>query len=73
VRSNTPNHTGEICLLGDACPNHDLTRTLLDLFEVAESPVTGKTSIAYVDDSFDTWSNNGTTFQLPELVLAQEN
>jgi hypothetical protein len=50
-----------------------VTRTLLDLFEVAENPLTGKASIAYVDDSFNTWSNNGTTFPLPELVLAQEN
>jgi hypothetical protein len=57
--SNTPNHTGEICLEGDACPNQDMTRTLLDLFEVAENPVTGKASIAYVDDSFHTWSDNG--------------
>ncbi len=71
--SNTPNHTGEICLEGDGCPNQNVTRTLLDLFEVAENPITGKASIAYVDDSFNTWSNNGTTFPLPELVLAQEN
>lgn len=71
--SNTPNHIGEICLDGDACPNQDVTRTLLDLFEVAENPLTGKASIAYVDDSFHTWSDNGTVFPLPELVLAQEN
>lgn len=71
--SNTPNHVGEICLGGDACQNQNVTRTLLDLFEVAESPLTGKASIAYVDDTFATWSDNGTTFPLPELVLAQEN
>jgi hypothetical protein len=71
--SNTPNHVGVICLSGDACSNQDVTRTLLDLFEVAENPLTGKASIAYVDDTFNTWYDNGTTFPLPELVLAQEN
>lgn len=71
--SNTPNHVGAICLSGDACANQDVTRTLLDLFEVAENPLTGKASIAYTDDTFNTWSYNGTTFPLPELVLAQEN
>jgi hypothetical protein len=71
--SNTPNHVGPICLSGDACPNQDVTRTLLDLFEVADNPLTGKASIVYTDDTFNTWSDNGTTFPLPELVLAQEN
>lgn len=71
--SNTPNHVGQICLSGDGCSNQNVTRTLLDLFEVAENPLTGKASIAYVDDTFHTWTDNGTTFPLPELVLAQEN
>jgi len=71
--SNTPNHVGEICLSGDACPNQLQTRTLLDLFEVAENPLTGKASIVYTDDTFHTWQQNGTTFPLPEIVLAQEN
>lgn len=71
--SNTPNHVGEICLGGDACPNQLVTRTLLDLFEVAENPLTGKASIVYTDDTFHTWQQNGTTFPLPEIVLAQEN
>ena len=71
--SNTPNHVGVVCLEGDACPNQLVTRTLLDLFEVAENPLTGKASIAYADDNFNTWVDNGTTFPLPELVLAQEN
>lgn len=71
--SNTPNHMGAVCLNGDACPNQLVTRTLLDLFEVAENPLTGKASIVYTDDTFNTWQENGTTFQLPEIVLAQEN
>ena len=71
--SNTPNHVGQICLMGDACPNQLVTRTLLDLFEVAENPLTGKASIVYTDDTFHTWTQNGTTFPLPEIVLAQEN
>jgi hypothetical protein len=71
--STTSNHTGAICLSGDACSNQNVTRTLLDLFEVAENPLTGKASIVYTDDTFNTWSDNGTTFPLPEIVLAQEN
>jgi hypothetical protein len=70
--SNTPNHRGAICLSGDACQNQLQTRTLLDLFEVAENPLTGKASIIYTDDTFHTWTLDGTTFPLPEIVLAQE-
>jgi hypothetical protein len=70
--SNTPNHIGEICLDGDACQNQDVTRTLLDLFQVAENPATGKATVVYSDDTFHTWIDNGTTFPLPEIVLAQE-
>jgi len=71
--SNTPNHFGSVCLGGDGCSNQNVTRTLLDLFEVAENPLTGKASIIYTDDSFHTWVDNGTTYPLPEIVLAQEN
>jgi hypothetical protein len=70
--SNTPNHMGEICLEGAACPNQDVTRTLLDLFQVAENPLTGKATVIYTDDTFHTWVDNGTTFPLPEIVFAQE-
>ena len=70
--SNTPNHVGVICLSGDACSNQLQTRTLLDLFEVSENPLTGKASIVYTDDTFHTWTQNGTTYPLPEIVLAQE-
>jgi hypothetical protein len=38
-----------------------------------ETPLTGKASIVYTDDTFNSWMDNGTTFQLPEIVLAQEN
>lgn len=71
--SNAPNHVGEVCLDGDACANQNVTRTLLDLFQVAENPLTGKASVVYTDDTFHTWISNGTTFPLPEIVLAQEN
>jgi hypothetical protein len=70
--SNTPNHRGVICLSGAGCQNQDVTRTLLDLFEVAENPLTGKASIIYTDDTFHIWTDNGTTYPLPEIVLAQE-
>lgn len=70
--SNTPNHNGAICLLGAACPNQLDTRTILDLFEVSENPLTGKASIVYTDDTFNTWTLNGTQHRLPEIVLAQE-
>jgi hypothetical protein len=71
--SNTPNHFGAICTGGTGCGNPLVTRTLLDLFEVAENPLNGKASIIYTDDTFNQWSLNGTTYQLPEIVLAQEN
>ena len=71
--SNTPNHVGVICTHGTGCRNPLVTRTLLDLFEVAENPLTGKASIMYTDDTFDTRTLNGTTYPLPEVVLAQEN
>lgn len=70
--SNAPNHVGVVCLLGDGCQNPLVTRTLLDLFQVAENPLTGKASIVYTDDTSDTWTRNGTTYQLPQIVLAHE-
>jgi hypothetical protein len=47
----TPNHRGVICLDGDECAIQQ--RTLLDLFEVAIDPSTGKIGIAYTDDNHD--------------------
>jgi hypothetical protein len=67
--SNTPNRVGAICLQGAACTAN---RQLLDLFQVAEDPLTGKAAIIYTDSTIDTWTQNGIIQQLPEIVLAFE-
>jgi hypothetical protein len=69
--SNTPNRDGAICLAGSACPNNT-NRELLDLFQVAEDPATGKAAIIYTDSTIDTWTQGGVTNELPEIVLAFE-
>jgi hypothetical protein len=67
--SNTPNRVGAVCLNGSACTSN---RELLDLFQVAEDPLTGKAAIIYTDSTIDTWTQNGVTNELPEIVLAFE-
>src|SRR5215469_920909 len=67
--SNTPNRVGAVCLNGSACTSN---RQLLDLFQVAEDPLTGKAAIVYTDSTIDTWTQNGVTNELPEIVLAFE-
>ncbi|HET6214637.1 MAG TPA: sialidase family protein [Micromonosporaceae bacterium] len=67
--SNTPNRVGVICLEGSACTGN---RELLDLFEVAEDPVTGKAAVIYTDTTIDTWTDSSGTHQLPEIILAFE-
>jgi hypothetical protein len=67
--SNTPNRVGSVCLSGSHC-NDD--RQLLDLFEVAQDPITGKAAVIYTDTTIDTFSANGSSHQLPEIVLAFE-
>jgi hypothetical protein len=48
-------------------------RELLDLFEVAEDPATGKAAIIFTNTTFDTFTSPTTgTHQLPEIVLAYE-
>jgi hypothetical protein len=69
--SNTPNRVGAVCLSGSACVNNT-NRELLDLFEVAEDPLTGKAAVIYTDSTIDTWTANGVTKELPEIVLAFE-
>jgi hypothetical protein len=69
--SNSPNHVGVVCLNGAACSNDQ--RELLDLFEVAQDPASGRAAIVYTDTTIDTWTTNGTTEPLPEIVLAFEN
>jgi hypothetical protein len=70
--SNTPNRVGRICLNGSGCVNN-ADRELLDLFEVAEDPISGKAAVIYTDSTIDTWTgSNGVVHELPEIVLAFE-
>ncbi|HEY6195592.1 MAG TPA: sialidase family protein [Candidatus Eisenbacteria bacterium] len=70
--SNTPNRVGPICLEGSGCVNNT-NRELLDLFEVAEDPISGKAAVIYTDSTIDTWiDSSGVTKELPEIVLAFE-
>jgi hypothetical protein len=70
--SNTPNRVGPVCLEGSACPNNQ-NRELLDLFEVAENPLTGNAAVIYTDSTIDVWQQAGQTQELPEIVLAFEH
>jgi hypothetical protein len=70
--SNTPNRVGAVCLEGAACLNNQ-NRELLDLFEVAENPLTGKAAVIYTDSTIDVWQQAGQTQELPEIVLAFEH
>jgi len=67
--SNTPNRIGAVCLEGSACNGN---RELLDLFEVAEDPISGKAAVIYADTTVSTWTSGGFSHQLPEIVLAYE-
>jgi len=67
--SNTSNRHGAVCLGGAGCTTN---RELLDLFEVVENPATGKAVVIYTDTTIDTWTQNSTTSELPEIVLAYE-
>jgi len=70
--SNTPNRVGRVCLEGSGCTGN-VDRELLDLFEVAEDPVSGRAAVIYTDTTLDTWTSPTTgTHQLPEIVLAYE-
>jgi hypothetical protein len=69
--SNTPNRVGQICLEGSGCSDD---RQLLDLFEVAEDPLTDKAAVIYTDSTLNTYTDpDGETHELPEIVLAFEN
>jgi hypothetical protein len=69
--SNTPNRVGAVCLQGSGCADD---RQLLDLFEVAEDPITGKAAVIYTDSTLSTYTDpSGQTHELPEIVLAFEN
>jgi len=69
--SNSPNRIGAVCLEGSGCAGN-VNRELLDLFEVAEDPSTGKAAVVYTDSTQNTWTQGGTTKELPEIVLAFE-
>jgi hypothetical protein len=69
--SNTPNRVGAVCMEGAGCVNN-VNRELLDLFEVAEDPLSGKAAIIYTDSTIDTWTASAVTKELPEIVLAFE-
>jgi hypothetical protein len=69
--SNSPNRVGAVCMEGSGCVNN-VNRELLDLFEVAEDPLSGKAAVVYTDSTIDTWTANGVTKELPEIVLAFE-
>jgi hypothetical protein len=70
--SNTPNRVGPVCLEGSGCVNNT-NRELLDLFEVAEDPISGKAAVIYTDSTIDTWTDpTGITKELPEIILAFE-
>ncbi len=61
------NHVGVICTQGTACKPG--TRNLLDLFQVAIDPQSGRAAIIYTDDTLTTTSSGS---KLPQVVLAQE-
>jgi hypothetical protein len=67
--SNTPNRVGAVCLNGSGCTGD---RELLDLFEVAEDPITGNAAIIYTDTTLSTYTSASGTHELPEIVLAYE-
>jgi hypothetical protein len=65
--SPAPNHVGPICTEGTACAPG--TRNLLDLFEVAIDPLTGRAGVIYADDLLTT---DATGAPLPQVVLATQ-
>lgn len=68
--SNTSNRHGAVCLGGAGCTSN---RQLLDLFQVVQDPVTDKAAVIYTDTTIDTYTTtDGSSHQLPEIVLAYE-
>lgn len=66
--TSEPNHVGVVCTSGTRCAAG--TRNLLDLFEDAIDPVSGKLAIIYTNDLL-TMDSSGN--QLPQVELAQQN
>jgi hypothetical protein len=72
VNGAQPIRVGAVCTGGTGCVGN-VNRELLDLFEVAEQPSTGKAAIVYTETTTDTWTSPTTgTHELPEIVLAYE-
>ena len=72
VVSDHPNHVGVVCTFGTGCARG--TRNLLDLFEVAINPQTGKAAIIFTDDTLTTYTrSDGTVAPLPQVVVAWES
>lgn len=70
--SNTPNRVGAVCTQGSACAGNT-NRELLDLFEVAEDPLTDKAAIIYTSSEISTYTTpDSVVHKLPEIVLAFE-
>jgi hypothetical protein len=70
--SNAPNRVGPVCLQGAGCAGN-VNRELLDLFEVAEDPVSDRAAVIFTNTTLDTWTSPTTgTHELPEIVLAYE-
>jgi len=70
--SNTPNRVGAVCTEGSACAGNT-NRELLDLFEVAEDPLSDKAAIIYTSSEISIYMTpDGVVHKLPEIVLAYE-
>jgi len=67
-----PNHVGVVCTFGTGCARG--TRNLLDLFEIAINPLSGKAAIIFTDDTLTTYTrSDGTVAPLPQVVVAWES
>jgi hypothetical protein len=62
-----PNHVGVICTAGTGCAAG--TGNLLDLFEVAIDPASGRAGIIYTDDTLTREADGS---PLPEVALARQ-
>ena len=69
--SDHPNHVGVICTNGTGCVNPLVTRTLLDLFEIAIN-AQGRAAVVYTDDTLATFVQSGTTFPLPQAIVGYQ-
>ncbi len=72
IVSAHPNHVGVVCTFGTGCARG--TRNLLDLFEIAINPLSGKAAIIFTDDTLTTYTrSDGTVAPLPQVVVAWES